>query len=361
MNKSSEEYQIEQSILNKGIKLIIYAFNNQKNEYTKNIDQLESEIKRLREENFIYKNKLSNLQKKLDSLSKTVCVVDSDNEEIKNQNDKGIRQYELYMKESLNKDLYNNNRTLTNNYNKKNEINNKINFYKKFFLQNKNFASFQEYPKNSKINPNNQRNLKYMIKSPLNSAYNKVLENIKYTKKANNNKHEKSFTQSSFTEKSQNKKVIEVIDESKTDRDFYKRKVFSEKNLEIHKKKHKKEDIIDRKILNDKIDDIYYYENKDINKSNKDIMRNIREKVNESQLNSKDNQTSGDNNSKLYQKLDIFLEESKKKLTAWDYENIVNLLKSFEINSNVDIRKKVKKILNNNHKLCKLFDNIFDS
>ena len=31
------------------------------------------------------------------------------------------------------------------------------------------------------------------------------------------------------------------------------------------------------------------------------------------------------------------------------------------IDSNVDVRKKVKKILNNNHKLCKLFDNIFEA
>ena len=70
---------------------------------------------------------------------------------------------------------------------------------------------------------------------------------------------------------------------------------------------------------------------------------------------------SGDNNSKLYKKLNNFLEECKAKLNAIDYENVIDLLKSFEIDSNIDVRKKVKKIINNNHKLCKLFDNIFES
>ena len=68
---------------------------------------------------------------------------------------------------------------------------------------------------------------------------------------------------------------------------------------------------------------------------------------------------SGDSNCKLYKKLNNFLEECKIKLNALDYENIINLLKSFEIDSNIDVRKKIKKILNNNHKLCKLVDTIF--
>ena len=69
---------------------------------------------------------------------------------------------------------------------------------------------------------------------------------------------------------------------------------------------------------------------------------------------------SGDDNSKLYKRLNTFLDECKIKLNAMDYESVISLLKSFEIDSNIDIRKKVKKYLNNNHKLCILFDKIFE-
>ena len=68
-----------------------------------------------------------------------------------------------------------------------------------------------------------------------------------------------------------------------------------------------------------------------------------------------------DNDSKLYNKLNLFLEECKSELNALDYENVLELLKSFETDSDIDIKKKIKSIISNRNKLIKLFDSIFDS
>jgi hypothetical protein len=47
MQKSNND-QIEQNLLDKGLNIIIRAFNEQKKEYTKNLLQLESELKKLK-------------------------------------------------------------------------------------------------------------------------------------------------------------------------------------------------------------------------------------------------------------------------------------------------------------------------
>ena len=73
------------SLLDKGLKTIIHAFNEQKIEYTQKISLLQTEIKKLKEENFIYKKKLTLLQEKLNSLSKTVLLLDEEAEEAKNE------------------------------------------------------------------------------------------------------------------------------------------------------------------------------------------------------------------------------------------------------------------------------------
>ena len=89
MPKSSlNEEMNNESLLDKGLKIIIRAFNEQKKEYSKNIFLLQSEIKKLKEENSIYKNKLTSLQEKLNSLSKTALLLDEDVEESKNEEDK---------------------------------------------------------------------------------------------------------------------------------------------------------------------------------------------------------------------------------------------------------------------------------
>ena len=101
MPKNMKE-QMDNSLLDKGLKIIICAFNEQKKEYSKNILQLESEVKKLKEENFIYKNKLSILQQKLNTLSKTVCVLDIEAEEAKKEIDLWFNANELYDYNDLN-------------------------------------------------------------------------------------------------------------------------------------------------------------------------------------------------------------------------------------------------------------------
>ena len=74
----------------------------------------------------------------------------------------------------------------------------------------------------------------------------------------------------------------------------------------------------------------------------------------------KDMEISGDNNSEIYKKLNLFLQECKTVLNELEYEGVLQLLKSFEKNSDVDIRKKIKKIIKNKKKLTDLFDDIFE-
>lgn len=376
--------QNDQSLLDKGLKIIICAFNEQKKEYSKNIIDLESEIKKLKEENYIYKNKLTILQQKLNTLSKTVCDFDIEGEEAKNQVEKKITESKKAMATVNNE--YRNNININRNRKKNSSVGNKFTLYKNFLLQNKNynFGSNQNQnqnqadSKNSNIKAysnNYQYNLKYIIDSPKNTTYNKVIENLNYLKRKKNTfQEDNSCTHNSYLmENTQKDNDINVCEESRTDRDFQKRKIFSEKFLEINKKKYgKKNNNKNKEILNienniinsgvnnandlndKKNEDDYFQKNND----NSNLFSKV---TSEDEIYFKDMKISGDNNSKLYKKLNNFLEECKIKLNALDYENIINLLKSFEIDSNVDIRKKVKKILNNNHKLCKLFDDIFES
>ena len=65
-------------------------------------------------------------------------------------------------------------------------------------------------------------------------------------------------------------------------------------------------------------------------------------------------------NSKIYKKLNLFLEKCKTELNALDYENILELFKTFENDSDVNIRKKVKKIIKDKTNLKELFDDIFE-
>ena len=382
MPKNNKE-QKDQSLLDKGFKIILCAFNEQKKEYSKNIVQLESEIKKLKEENYIYKNKLTLLQQKLNSLSKTVCVLDADDEESKNEIDKKILESKKIMATVNNEYKNNVNKTKKKN----NSVGNKFTLYKNFLLHNKNYNCPQNIEdgdsKNSnvKANSNFQYNLKYKIDSPKNSAYNKVIENLNYLKRKTNFQNDNSYTHNSLLMENTPKEINNnnICEESRTDRDFRKRKIFSEKFLEINKKKHSKNNTFNinnkmRQILNmnnnsssanvNDSNEITNSNNKknedDLYRKNNDFSSNICSKNSEDDTYFKDMKISGDNNSKLYKKLNIFLEECKVKLNALDYENVINLLKSFEIDSSIDVRKKVKKIINNNHKLCKLFDNIFE-
>ena len=367
----------EQSLLDKGLKIIICAFNEQKKEYSQNISQLETEIKKLKEENYIYKNKLSVLQKKLNTLSKTVCVLDIEAEEAKNQVEKKLSESKKAIS-TLN-DEYNNINYNNKKKKKNNSVSNKFTLYKNFLLQNKNYnLGLDQYENsNPKTYSNNfQYNLTNMIDSPKNTSYNKVLENLNYLKKKKNNyfQNEASVTNNSYLmDKEAKDNDINLCEDSRTER----KKIFSQKYLDTNRNKHIKDNILNKKmneiINNNSASSINGNNLNDINENEEkrnddDICHKSNENSNlcskninsEEEIFFKDMKISGDNNSKLYKRLNVFLEECKVKLNALDYENVIDLLKSFEIDSNIDIKKKVKKILNNNHKLCKLFDNIFE-
>ena len=368
---------IEQSLLDKGLKIIICAFNEQKKEYSQNISQLETEIKKLKEKNYIYKNKLSVLQKKLNTLSKTVCVLDIEAEEAKNQVEKKLSESKKAIS-TLN-DEYNNINYNNKKKKKNNSVSNKFTLYKNFLLQNKNYnLGLDQYENsNPKTYSNNfQYNLKYMIDSPKNASYNKVLENLNYLKKKKNNyfQNDPSVSNNSYLmDKEAKDNDINLCEDSRTER----KKIFSQKYLDTNRNKHIKDNILNKKmneiINNNSASSINGNNLNDINENEEkrnddDICHKSNENSNlcsknfntEDEIFFKDMKISGHNNSKLYKRLHVFLEECKVKLNALDYENVIDLLKSFEIDSNIDIKKKVKKILNNNHKLCKLFDNIFE-
>ena len=246
--------------------------------------------------------------------------------------------------------------------------------------QNNNFSSFigetklSQIPKKEEdtIEHNNrnssyyQYNLKYIL-STQNRDYNKIIGNLNYLKtrrnksKNNESKHlNNSYLVENSSKEAENNNNLQ---EPKTNRNFNPKKVCSQKYLNI-----KKNGI--PKVFNNNDNTNSSNNNKDIRNINenesiiepKDInYRNIISKNSNEEEYLKESKTSLDNNASLYNKLNLFLEKCKVNLNALDYEKIINLLKSFEINSNINIRKKVKKIINNNPKLFKLFEDIFES
>lgn len=294
MPKNVFKEQLNDSLLDKGLKIIISAFNELKDEYNNNISLLKSEIKKLQEENFIYKNKLTSLQQKLNSLSKTVLLLDEEVDETKKEEEKAKM-------ETLNTEFHLSNPNLINN-NKNNIIsrNNNSVLFKKSTIQNKKYLTNCFINENKKINniksininsfkranTNNMKNLKYTINNRDKTSY---MKSINYLN--NNNSYKNEFG-------------LNISDNSK----------------------------------------------------NKNIANIISKKIDLKEM-----ETSEENNSKLYEQLNLFLEECKSGLNALDYENVVELLNSLETGSDIDIKNKIRKIIYNKHKLIKLFNDIFES
>jgi hypothetical protein len=308
-----------------------------------------------------------------------VCVLDEEAEEAKNDIDKKILESKKIMA-TVNNEYYNN-----KNRKKNNSVSNKFTLYKNFLLQNKNnnFPINKDIEsKKSKIKAhsnNFQYNLQYLNNSPRNATYNKVMDNLEhYKNKKNILQNEDSGTPNSFMgENTPRDNDINVCEDSRTDRDFHKRKIFSEKFLEINKRK-KGNNYVNSKMkellninnnnstnsinINDLNDDSNMKKNEDdLYRKINDISNLCSKITSEDEIYFKDMKISGDNNSKLYKKLNIFLEECKVKLNALDYENVIKLLKYYESDSDVEVKQKIKKIISNNKKLCKIFDDIFDS
>ena len=278
MIKGIYHKQINESLLDKGIKMIILAFNEQKNEFTQSISILKSEIKKLKDENYLYKNKLTLLQKKLNSLSKTVLLLDEETEESKNEENKKI------MMQTLNTELKS---KKNNNHISRNS--NRVFMTKNLSMKTKINSPNDENKKQNNINKANLTNTCIKHKRPYTSNF----KNLKYEKK-----NQIPYEQNKIAN-----------------------------NLNSSDNISSNSELSNLKNLNCVGGDINYFSN---------------------------------DNSKIYKKLNLFLEKCKTELNALDYENILELFKTFENDSDVNIRKKVKKIIKDKTNLKELFDDIFE-
>ena len=278
MIKGIYHKQINESLLDKGIKMIILAFNEQKNEFTQSISILKSEIKKLKDENYLYKNKLTHLQKKLNSLSKTVLLLDEETEESKNEENKKI------MMQTLNTELKS---KKNNNHISRNS--NRVFMTKNLSMKTKINSPNDENKKQNNINKANLTNTCIKHKRPYTSNF----KNLKYEKK-----NQIPYEQNKIAN-----------------------------NLNSSDNISSNSEISNLKNLNCVGGDLNYFSN---------------------------------DNSKIYKKLNLFLEKCKTELNALDYENILELFKTFENDSDVNIRKKIKKIIKDKTNLKELFDDIFE-
>ena len=278
MIKGIYHKQINESLLDKGIKMIILAFNEQKNEFTQSISILKSEIKKLKDENYLYKNKLTLLQKKLNSLSKTVLLLDEETEESKNEENKKI------MMQTLNTELKS---KKNNNHISRNS--NRVFMTKNLSMKTKINSPNDENKKQNNINKANLTNTCIKHKRPYTSNF----KNLKYEKK-----NQIPYEQNKIAN-----------------------------NLNSSDNISSNSELSNLKNLNCVGGDLNYFSN---------------------------------DNSKIYKKLNLFLEKCKTELNALDYENILELFETFENDSDAKNRKKVKKIIKDKTNLKELFDDIFE-
>jgi len=332
MPKKNNE-DLHQTLLNKGIEIVLSAFNEQKKEFKKTIYELEKENNKLKEENNIYKNKLSILHKKLSKISKTFCDIDMEDEETKVQ---------------ANENLNNINNNFIKETGKNTCPNRKSVLYKNFYSQNKdhNYTSYiakniKENGERKKNNANYQYNLKNIFNKQNTECLNYFKRNIDIKRLNDSTSYSVENNSKEFN--------IDDYNESNTSRKYPKTNIFSEKfikmkNKEIQETSNNSNDTNALNINNKK--DIKNKENNYIN--NVDIIPTSNEE-----------EITTESRALNYKKLNTFLEKCKVKLNALDYEKILNIFKSFGNNCNIDAEKKIKKIINNNHKLCKLFDDLF--
>jgi septal ring factor EnvC (AmiA/AmiB activator) len=179
MNIDKNDINIKE--LQKGIKMILEGFEEQKKQYiaiinsmNEKIDSLEQQINKLKEENSLYQNKLRTLQKNIKCISKSICDLKDDEILINDENKKN---------EILDKEIKNNNLMENENYlellKEKNKANDSFRIHKNKFeiMKNKNtnhinkfFNDFNYYMKDEG-NIENRQDKVYM------KAINKILNN----------------------------------------------------------------------------------------------------------------------------------------------------------------------------------------
>ena len=185
----------------RGIQIIIEAFNEQKKQYIKiinsmneRINSLEHIVNKLKEENSFYQNKLQTLQKNIKCISKSICQLkddeilindkDKENSKIIEDKDKNnLNENESFLKSILDK------KNITDYF----EINNS-NKFEIQDIKNKNqknkFCEKLDYYTNENDISNNKRDIIYI------KAINKLLSNrISKNKKDISNINNKAINQ----------------------------------------------------------------------------------------------------------------------------------------------------------------------
>lgn len=172
------EKNIDINEFQRGIQIILEAFNQQKNQYINIINSmnekiifLEKQLNKLKKENSIYQNRLQNLQKNIKCISKTICQLKDDeisinegffNNNIEDNDKNNLNENENYLKSMTEKNKPKDYQE-DNNLSKIEMQNLKNNNYK-----NNNFNDLNYYTKANKISVNKKATI-YM------KAINKII------------------------------------------------------------------------------------------------------------------------------------------------------------------------------------------
>ena len=183
MNKN-EKINIKE--FDKGVEMILIAFNQQKQQYLSIINSLkekiillENQIIKLKNENNIYKNKINSIQKNIKHISSSICRLKEDeNTDINNVNDLKEKKYISESKHNIKSKISKEKNNL--NYKRKSFNKNQL---KKLLYQNyKSFNNFSERKEiedcDNKIHNNKKHNIK---NNTLKNFYNIKNRNKKYS------------------------------------------------------------------------------------------------------------------------------------------------------------------------------------
>lgn len=95
--KNNNDNSTNKKDFDKGVNMIMIAFNQQKEQYLNIINSLkekiiflEEQIKKLKEVNILYKNKLNSVQKNIKNISFSICQIKDDDKSNKNDKEENI-------------------------------------------------------------------------------------------------------------------------------------------------------------------------------------------------------------------------------------------------------------------------------
>ncbi len=211
------EKNIDIKEFQRGIQMILEAFNEQKKQYidiinsmNEKIISLEQQVNKLKEENSVYQNKLHNLQQNIKSISKSIIQLKDDEISINDENNKekiekkdviNLNENEGYLKSLMNKnnkkDIFEINflnkieNQKTKNRNNKNKYLTELNYFTRendISVNKKDQIYMKAINKilSNRINKNKSYS-KNMHNNDINKDFNKYYENVEENKMINKN------------------------------------------------------------------------------------------------------------------------------------------------------------------------------